>query len=214
MTIVCFEGPSAVGKTTTARALSASNGIEVVPDVAALFERPSDEPADWYFERQVERWRRALEASRDRDVVLDGDPFQPLWYNWAYDFEGWHSLEQLDAFYRPRMVRRELAFPNLYVLFTASVEALRQRKSSDPGRTRRNFEHHLRFIEPQQRYFEVMQQLAPGLVLTVSSNSIEDHVTTITDALRSPRARPDDLSLFDALIDWLRAVSAPGYPTW
>jgi hypothetical protein len=111
------------------------------------------------------------------------------------------------------MVRRELAFPNLYVLFTASVEALRQRQSSDPGRTRRNFEHHLRFIEPQQRYFEVMQQLAPGLVLTISSNSIEDNVTTVTDALRCTRARPDDLSLFDALIGWLRAEGAAGLPS-
>lgn len=43
--------------------------------------------------------------------------------------------------------------------------------------------------------------MAPGLVLTVSSNNIEDNVATVTDALRSPRARPDDLSLFDALID-------------
>jgi hypothetical protein len=56
MTIVCFEGRSAVGKTTAARFLSASSGIEVVPEVAAVFERP-DEPADWYLERQVERWQ-------------------------------------------------------------------------------------------------------------------------------------------------------------
>jgi hypothetical protein len=78
MTIVYFEGPSAVGKTTSAQVLRASNGIEVVPDVAALFERPSDESADWYLERQVERWQLALQSSVDRDVVLDGDPFQPL----------------------------------------------------------------------------------------------------------------------------------------
>ena len=206
MTIVCFEGPSAVGKTTTARALSASNGIDVVSEVATLFERPSDEPADWYLERQVERWRRALEASRDRDVVLDGDPFQPLWYNWAYDFEGCHSLDQLAAFYRPRLVRRELAFPNLYVLFTASGDVLRLRKASDPARTRRNFERHLRFIVPQQRYFAMMQRLSPGLVLLVSSDSIQDNTTTVADAFRFPRSRPDDLSLFDALVDWLRGT--------
>ena len=137
-------------------------------------------------------------------MVLDGDPFQPLWYNWAYDFEGCQSLDQLAAFYRPRLVRRELAFPDLYVLFTASVDALRQRKASDPRRTRRNFERHLRLIEPQRRYFEVMQRLAPGLVLTISSKSIENTVTAVTDALRSPKARFDDVSLFDALIQWLR----------
>ena len=35
-----------------------------------------------------------------------------------------------------------------------------------------------------------MQQLAPGLVLTVSSNNIEDNVATVTDALRSPGLDP------------------------
>jgi hypothetical protein len=57
-----------------------------------------------------------------------------------------------------------LAFPDLYVLFEASIPALRQRKSSDTTRSRRNFEHHLKFIEPQLRYFAMMEQLEPGLV--------------------------------------------------
>jgi deoxyadenosine/deoxycytidine kinase len=205
MTIVCFEGPSAVGKTTSAQVLRASNGIEVVPDVAALFGRPSDESADWYLERQVERWQLALRHSVDRDVVLDGDPFQPLWYNWTYDFEGWHSLDQLQAFYRPRLARNELAFPDLYVLFRASVSTLRQRKSSDTTRSRRNFEHHLKFIEPQQKYFAVMEQLAPGLVLGVSSDIVAENVSAVAQALSARRTRPDSVAVFDGLINWLRA---------
>lgn len=204
MSIVCFEGPSAVGKTTTARALGVSNGIEVIPEVWAIFERPSEESPDWYFERQVERWQLALLHSSDRDVVLDGDPFQPLWFNWAYGFDGWHSLDQLQAFYRPRLARDELAFPDLYVLLTASIEALRQRKQSDSERSRRNFEQHLRLIEPQQRYFAAMERLAPGLVLTASSGLIDENLAAVTHALQSPRVRPDALALFDGLVDRLR----------
>ena len=205
MSIVCFEGPSAVGKTTTAQALTASSGIAVIPDVAALFERPSEEPADWYYERQVERWKLAIRHSTDRDVVLDGDPFQPLWYNWAYDFDGWHTLDQLEAFYRPRLARNELAFPDLYVLFSASVDALRHRKLNDPTRSRRNFEHHIQFIEPQQKYFAAMDRLAPGIVLTVRSGLVDENVAAVTHALRSRRTRATSLALFDGLLNWLRA---------
>ncbi|HEY8560173.1 MAG TPA: AAA family ATPase [Pyrinomonadaceae bacterium] len=79
MPIICFEGASAVGKTTTSNALRDERGARVVPEVNQLFARPENEPAEWYFERQVERWRIARERSRRGAlVVLDGDPFQPL----------------------------------------------------------------------------------------------------------------------------------------
>ena len=56
MPLVCFEGPSAVGKTTLARQLANTLGATVIPEVAMLFSRPADPPPTWYFERQVERW--------------------------------------------------------------------------------------------------------------------------------------------------------------
>jgi hypothetical protein len=51
MPILCFEVPSAVGKTTAAWALAEGEGAKVVPDVDALYERPENEPPEWYFER-------------------------------------------------------------------------------------------------------------------------------------------------------------------
>ena len=206
MAIVCFEGPSAVGKTTAARALGVLRSAAVIPEAAHLFERPPDEPADWYLERQIDRWHLAREHSADGDVILDGDPFQPLWYNWAYDFDGWHSLDQLESFYRPRIARNELAFPDLYVLFSASLETLRHRKHNDPERSRRHFERHLRLVEPQQRYFAAVEQLAPGLVMIASSESVDENVAAVIRALQSHRARrPVGLDLFDGLVSWLRA---------
>src|SRR5215204_5437527 len=101
MSIICFEGASAVGKTTTAKALK-DDGAFVVPEVNQLFNRPENEAFEWYFERQVERWRIAEQQSKIYDlVILDGDPFQPLWYNWAYDFVGWQKLDFMEQFYRP-----------------------------------------------------------------------------------------------------------------
>ncbi len=39
----------------------------------------------WYFEREIERWELACEQDgTDRLIILDGDPYQPVWFNWIY----------------------------------------------------------------------------------------------------------------------------------
>ncbi|HEX8454780.1 MAG TPA: AAA family ATPase [Longimicrobium sp.] len=122
MPIVCLEGPSAVGKTTAASALAAA-GACVVPEVNELFSRPAAEAPDWYLERQVERWTMAARAPGL--AILDGDPFQPLWYNWSYGFDGWQPLDELAAFHRPRILRGDINFPDQYVILGAPAGVLR-----------------------------------------------------------------------------------------
>ncbi|HEY9650862.1 MAG TPA: AAA family ATPase, partial [Coleofasciculaceae cyanobacterium] len=96
MPLICLEGASAVGKTTTSKALAERYGAYIVPEVNQLFQPPTPEPIYWYFERQVERWTLAQSQLKNHDlVVLDGDPFQPLWYNWAFDFVDCQPLSVL-----------------------------------------------------------------------------------------------------------------------
>lgn len=209
MPILCFEGPSAVGKTTTASALAAVEGASVIPEVNALFKRPKNEAPEWYFERQVDRYALAANQVRRHSlVVLDGDPFQPLWYNWAYGFAGWQGLDSLEAFYRQRLLHGDISFPDLYIVFSADVEALRERKEADQARRRRGFETHLRFIEPQRRYFEVLRRFSPERVRFLDARDVDQSVRAVAAAAKKARAEERPVELFDYLIRWLRAASA------
>jgi thymidylate kinase len=74
MTIICLEGASSVGKTTTFSILKTEFEFEVIPELNVLFKRPENESDTWYFERQVERWELAEDISLNGNVaVLDGE---------------------------------------------------------------------------------------------------------------------------------------------
>lgn len=210
MPIICLEGASAVGKTTTAQLLAAEYRAAVVPEVNALFARPTPEPATWYLERQVERWMLARKLARTHPlVVLDGDVLQPLWYNWIYPaYAPQAALAQ--QFYRQQFQRGTLAFPDLYVLLTAPIEQLRQHKAADLTRSRRHFEQHLQLVEPQRLYFQALAQMQPGLVLPLQARQGESSANGIVSAVTSrrkanpnrPGPMPDD-QLLNCLLTWL-----------
>jgi hypothetical protein len=212
MSIICLEGPSAVGKTTTATLLAQQVGGAAIPEAAGLFERPLQESVTWYLERQVERWAMARAHDQaSRIAILDGDPFQPLWYNWVYDFEGLQSLEVMARFYREQIEAGHIAFPHRYFLLYAGEATLRRRKAADVGRRRGGFERHFRFIEPQRRYFRAMQEACPDLVEFFLETTCED---TIDPIVRSVLERPPEstasisLALFDDMVPWLQGHPA------
>ena len=211
MSIICFEGASAVGKTTTADNFKTKYGAFVVPEVNQLFDRPENESAEWYFERQVERWLTAQEQSKFyRLVILDGDPFQPLWYCWAYNFVGWQSLDFVERFYQPRIQNETLGFPDLYFIFSTTEVELRKRKANDVNRQRRGFETHLKTIEPQRRYFQAMQTFSPNQVSFLEAESIENNIEFVRECVSvlSKRGEIGSAVLFDEIIHWLRKNEA------
>lgn len=200
--IFCLEGASSIGKTTLSRSLAQSAGFHAVPEVRELFIRPSPEPLQWYLECQIKRW----EMATHHPSILDGDPFQPLWYSWIYPEDGLQSLETLNNFYRPLFESNQIRFPDRYIILMASDATLSNRQIQDQNRKRSNFLKHLRLIAPQKKYFEYMKTLSKDRVQFISAETTKEELKQRTEILISfdiPET-PTDLPLFDSMVTWLR----------
>ncbi|MCJ7842027.1 hypothetical protein MUB24_14170 [Lederbergia sp. NSJ-179] len=212
MTIISIDGASAVGKTTTSSKLAMNYGGYWIPEVNALWKSPEPMYPEWFFEKQVERWTIAQRKSSSYPfIVIDIDLFQPLWYNWVFDFTlfGGQSLEFVTEFYRKQLLNRTIGFPDKYfVLYTDEVE-LRKRKNGDNTRRRSGFEMNLRMIEPQKRYFNALRSLNPDLVCFIESDNTEMIVEKIIGTLPStPCQHTFSVELFDFIVNWLGSTRA------
>jgi hypothetical protein len=169
--IIAFEGAPAAGKSTSAEYLAAHQGALRIPEVNVLFDRPDDEPHDWYFERQLERWDMATEANATHPMaILDGDPYQPVLFNWIYpekSFAPWNYV--LDYF----VARPERALmPDFYVhMVVTDTERKRrefQREAArgyDPERARAKYGRWSGMALPQTAYFRALGEAFPGFVM-------------------------------------------------
>ena len=161
--IICLEGASAAGKTTLSHAIAARTGATVIPEVWALFERPSPEPPMWYLERQVERWHLAVaRAGKHGLSILDGDPFQPLWYGWAYGFIEPHTLSTVVSFYHDAIAAGSLAFPDRYIFLAVSEPEFRARKTSGHITIASEFCQARYFASPPATLFRDNEHDKPG----------------------------------------------------
>ena len=207
MVLICLEGASGIGKTTTCRRLAELYNAYVIPEVNFLFQRPNPEPENWYLERQVERWKIAQEKLKSYDVVLfDGDIFQPIWYNWIYEGEFPQTLPFLKDFYVNQMKRKQIGFPDVYIHLSTSETELRKRKENDTTRRRSNFEKHLSLVEPQKQHFQYMNTVSPNVVHFVDAVSIEENVKNILGIfshLNLEKQQNYSVALLEDVVDWL-----------
>lgn len=198
MSIICIEGASGVGKSTVCDVLEKEHGYKKIPEVNHLFKRPLNPSATWYFEKQVERWDLANELSRDHElVVFDGDPFQPLWYNWIFSNDEIQPLCDVIEFYFSAVEQGRIKFPDRYFILTASELVLRKRKEADTERLRRNFESHLRLIRPQLDYFATLNTSKPNAVSVIESGTVAAIVKHILTSASSLSRDCAHLKLFE-----------------
>lgn len=205
--IICFEGPSAIGKSALCESLSNANHI--VPEVNLLFNTEKKTSKFWYYEKQIQRYQFAKKA--ERTSILDGDPFQPLWYNWVYGYPPMFcTKEETYNFYRNQLSQEAISFPDQYIVFETTKETLQTRKSKDKNRQRRNFEKHLKFIEPQKRYFHFLKEYTDIKVEFVTYETIEKAKLIVQTLIenRSPNTIIN-LKQFEEIVTWLNETD-PG----
>lgn len=205
MSLICLEGASAVGKTTAANAIARITNTYVIPEVNLLFERPKTESKTWYLERQIERWQIAQEKLKTyNNVILDGDIFQPLSYNWCFDFNMYNqSLNFISEFFRSEIKDGKVKFPDKYFYLYTNHENLKYRKENDITRKRSNFERHLEIVEPHQRYYKSLNYFIPDYVQLIAANSIQENIISITDNISPSHVNFDSVELLDNVTNWL-----------
>ncbi|MBA2258305.1 MAG: hypothetical protein H0W18_05380 [Acidobacteria bacterium] len=205
--VVCLEGPSAVGKTTLAAELARTSGALIVPELDASGAPAVAESARWFVDRHASQWQRARTlALKAALVVLDGDPFKGLWYNWVYAADGWPRVDVVAPLYRSHLAQGTVDFPDLYVVLAASEAQLRQRGADDLTRTRRTFESHLRLVGPLQRYFEALAAADPERVLMLDTSAPDALAAAVLTSLeRLPPGALDGERLFEVMVTWVGA---------
>lgn len=213
MGIIAFEGASAVGKSSTCRELENNYGAYIIPEVNFLFERPKNEHTTWYFEKQVERWEIAVQKSEQYEVViLDGDIYQPLSYNWCFHFDVFNQpLSLIENFYKEKLINKEIGFPDQYFYFYTNDEELRKRKESDETKRRRNFEKHLHISKSFQRYYENLNTVTDGYCKMIDAKSVKLNELAIVKSLNNLNVSEEsrfDVSRLDAITKWLKEQRA------
>lgn len=177
-----------------------------MPEVNELYRGAARSGTHWYYERQVDRYAMARTAAeRGQSAVLDGDPLQPLWYNWIYPEFG--PLVDVVDFFSHAMRTGRIRFPDCYVVLGTSATALRTRKERDETRRRRNFERHLNLIEPQRRYFEALRSEGGVTVHFLQNNEVNDTLQQVArlEALGTVK----DTDALRAVAAWLSTHPAP-----
>ncbi|CAM1344500.1 DEAD/DEAH box helicase family protein [Tenacibaculum amylolyticum] len=198
---IILEGASGIGKTTLCKKLQ--NNYKTIPEVNQLFERTNNSDNYWYLKKQIERFK--IGNTSNITTIFDGDLFQPIWYNWIYNYpKEFLSAEKTHEFYKENIKNQNIQFPDLYIVFYCSEEELRRRKNSDKTRLRRNFEKHLLFIKPQIAYFEYIQKFTPINVKFIEYTDLESTYEKVKLAIEETEIKKkNDLEAFNNIETWM-----------
>lgn len=192
--LIAIEGVSAAGKTTWASRYKPAV-VEELTGTAP--ETDIEQIAEFWSKRDSERWQRGVTLEAEHSIAcFDTDPLKIhyawcLWQNGQGNRDQWTTRVRAT---RRRIVQRQIGFVDQIIFLDPTKAVVREQKKNDLSRHRRNFENHIQLQEPLRRWYQLLEQLAPGRVIF---NAHELKCLPVVET------RPDrySIELFDAFIN-------------
>jgi hypothetical protein len=164
--IVVVEGVSAAGKTSWCRRHASS----FVGEHSGGQELPRDPEglARYWVGMDSGRWAQAIDLEGAHGIAIcDTDPVK-LHYTWGLVRLGLESPAQFErelAATREAFAAGVLGFADAVLVGIPDEATLRRQRDSDPTRSRRTFETHVRLREPLADWYRALDGVDPGRVV-------------------------------------------------
>ncbi len=208
--IIGFEGAPAVGKSTVATFLKNNHNYHVVPEANQLFGKQNRSSDLWYYQKQIERQALAVQACQQNKVaILDGDVFQPLWFNALFMSKNSHQFEKLIGFFSSMFKAKKITFPDRYVYFEIDENIRQEReclRSKILGKSdaliRKKINKYSDFAKKQKPYFMSIAEHFPNKVYFLPSDDIYSSAKTIVSFKQLNN--DNDEEIFDLMVSWCR----------
>lgn len=168
--LIVVEGISAAGKTTWCNKHAASLMIPETGRCHGAPDRVLDPvgAARFWVEQGARRWTAALEMERSRGIaVCDTDPLKLhyIWTLWQIGAACERSWQEECAATRKAIRDGQLGFADTYLVKPISPWLARQQRDSDPTRSRRNFDLHVKLHNPLITWYRTLDKVLPGAVI-------------------------------------------------
>jgi thymidylate kinase len=206
--LICIEGPSAVGKTSTCKLFEKNNNAYIVEET--IFRQLNgctlEEQAFFYLNKEIERWNLAQEKLISHPLVIfDSDPLKPLWFNWAFSFIDCLPLSELNTFFRNAINTGDLGYPDVYFMLTTSDQQLFRRKNDDKRRNRPEFEKLFFINESRKKYYNFLNELTPGIVNWIDAVDIKGNYDQISNIIHRglPKKNFENEKYLSKTINWI-----------
>ncbi|WP_433832840.1 hypothetical protein ACQP2E_17195 [Actinoplanes sp. CA-015351] len=170
---------------------------ESIPEPGDL---PGPSPADqakFWCAVNSRRWSQALRHERRTGLaVCDDDPMK-LHYSWSLarvgELSRHHWQAEVDA-HRLAVAEGRLGLADLILVSAPPATELRRRRDADRSRRRRNFDLHVRLIEPLHEWYHAVERVGAARVLW------ELPLAGLPAELPPPRTNRSDPAVYDAVI--------------
>jgi hypothetical protein len=167
--LIVVEGISAAGKTTWCH--KHASGF-TVPETGPRSDVPDSAlnptaAARFWVEESERRWQAACAIERSRGVaVCDTDPIKLHypWSLWQIGVTAERVWQAQQVATRDAIANGRIGFADVYLVKSIDPQRARRQRDADSTRSRRNFELHIKLLQPLMTWYRALKTILPGAV--------------------------------------------------